>query len=175
LLFLAFCYNIAENVSPVRPVMIRPFLPSDTEAVIRLWVDSARTSHGFLPSEFWDRVEHDIRTLYLPMSDEIVLHIDDATGEIDAFLAFAGDFLGALFVAPAAQGRGLGARMFRIARRMHPGLSLTVYKDNVRAVEFYRRQGLAVCAERLDESTGCAELIMAVQTEPDRLERAFAQ
>ena len=140
--------------------MIRPFTKSDTDAVVGLWLDSARTSHGFLPPSFWERVEENIRTLYLPMSDEVVLHIDDASGEVDAFLAFAGSYLGALFVAPKAQGRGLGSRMFRIARRMHPDLTLTVYKDNARAVAFYKRQGLSILGERVEEETACAELIM---------------
>ena len=140
--------------------MIRPFVESDIEELVRLWLESARTSHGFLPPSFWDEVEGNIRTLYLPMSDEIVLHIDDASGAIDAFLAFSGTYLGALFVAPDAQGRGLGTRMFRIARRMHPDLTLTVYKDNARAVAFYERQGLAVLEERVESSTGCAEFIM---------------
>ncbi|MBQ4615727.1 MAG: GNAT family N-acetyltransferase [Mailhella sp.] len=140
--------------------MIRPFLESDTEEVVRLWLESARTSHGFLPQSFWDSVEQDIRTMYLPMSNEIVLHIDDVSGAINAFLAFAGDYLGALFVAPAAQGRGLGSRMLRIARRMHPDLSLTVYKGNARAVAFYQRHGLAILEERVEKSTGCVEFIM---------------
>lgn len=140
--------------------MIRPFVESDTEELVRLWLESARTSHGFLPQSFWDEVEGNISTLYLPMSDEIVLHIDDASGAIDAFLAFSGTYLGALFVAPDAQGRGLGTRMFRIARRMHPDLTLTVYKDNVRAISFYQKQGLAVQEERVESSTGCAEFIM---------------
>ncbi len=140
--------------------MIRPFCQSDTEAVVRLWLESARTSHGFLPQTFWDTLEEDIRTLYLPMGEEIVLHIDDATGKTDAFIAFTGEYLGALFVAPDAQGRGLGARMLRIARRMHPDLSLTVFKDNVRAVAFYERNGLSVTAERVEAQTGFAEYIM---------------
>lgn len=153
--------------------MIRPFLQSDTDEVTALWLRAARASHAFLPPSFWDTVEHDIRTLYLPMSDEIILHINDAEGRIDAFIAFAGEYLGALFVEPQSQGRGLGSRMFRIARRMHPSLTLTVYKDNVRAVEFYRRHGLAVCAERLDENTGCVEYIMGFVTQsaswPDKI------
>lgn len=140
--------------------MIRPFTEGDADAVTELWLDSARTSHGFLPLSFWENVEENIRTMYLPMSDEVVLHFDDVSGRLDAFFAFAGDFLGALFVAPSAQGRGLGARMFRIARRMHPSLTLTVYKDNVRAVAFYERQGLSVLGERLEEETSCVEYIM---------------
>ena len=143
--------------------MIRPFTESDTDAVVGLWLESARTSHGFLPPSFWDKVEDNIRSLYLPMSDEVVLHFDDASGRLDAFIAFAGDFLGALFVAPEAQGRGLGARMFRIARRMHPNLTLTVYKDNARAVAFYGKQGLAILGERVEAETGCVEYIMGFQ------------
>ncbi|WP_446423725.1 GNAT family N-acetyltransferase [Mailhella sp.] len=141
-------------------MMIRPFLQSDTDEVAALWLRALRASHAFLPPSFWGRLEQDIRTLYLPMSDETVLHIDDAAGRIDAFIAFAGEYLGALVVDPQAQGRGLGSRMFRIARRMHPALTLTVYRDNVRAVEFYRRHGLAVYAERRNEDTGHVEYLM---------------
>jgi putative acetyltransferase len=148
--------------------MIRPFSFSDTEELVHLWQDSLQASHGFLPQSYWESLEADIRNLFLPMSDEIVLHIDDASGEIDAFLAFAGSYLGALIVAPMAQGRGLGSRMFRIARRMHPDLTLTVYKDNVRAVTFYERQGLRAYAERMEEKTGCAELLMAFQQVTDK-------
>lgn len=140
--------------------MLRPYMESDTDSLVRLWLESARTSHAFLPQSVWDSMEEDIRSLYLPMSDEILLHIDDASGEIDAFLAFAGEYLGALFVAPKAQGRGLGSRMFRIARRMHPGLTLTVYKDNGRAVAFYEKQGLSVLDERVEEKSSCVELVM---------------
>ena len=140
--------------------MLRPFMESDTDSLVRLWLESARTSHAFLPQSVWDSMDEDIRTLYLPMSDEILLHIDVASGEIDAFLAFAGAYLGALFVAPKAQNRGLGSRMFRIARRMHPDLPLTVYKDNGRAVAFYEKQGLSVLDERVEEKSSCVELIM---------------
>ena len=143
--------------------MIRPFTEGDADAVVELWLDSARTSHGFLPPRFWEKLEENIRTMYLPMSDEIVLHFDDVSGTLDAFIAFAGDFLGALFVAPTAQGRGLGARMFRIAKRMHPGLTLTVYKDNARAVAFYEKQGLSVLGERVEAETDCVEYIMGFQ------------
>ncbi len=140
--------------------MIRPFCEDDTEAVIRLWLEASIEAHDFIPEAFWRAAVEDMRALYLPMSDEIVLHIDDETGEPDAFLAFAGDFLAALFVAPGSQGRGLGSRMFRIARRMHPGLSLSVYKENERAVNFYRKHGLAAVGERVEKATGHVELLM---------------
>ena len=140
--------------------MIRPFLDTDMEGVIRVWLEASVQAHGFMPRAYWEAQTEDMRTLYLPMSDEIVLHVDDVTGNIDAFLAFVDSFLAALFVAPHAQGRGLGSRMFRIARRMHPDLSLSVYKENDRAVAFYRKHGLVVTGERVEKRTGQVELLM---------------
>ena len=140
--------------------MIRSFQENDTDAVVALWLEASVDAHSFIPRSFWENAAEDMRTLYLPLSDEIVLHIDDATGAVDAFMAFTGTFLAALFVAPSAQGRGLGSRMFRIARRMHPDLTLSVYRENERAVAFYQKHGLRVCGERVEAKTGWLELLM---------------
>ena len=140
--------------------MIRPFCSSDMEEVVRVWFEASVEAHGFIPRAYWEAAKTDMRTLYLPMSDEIVLHIDDSTGRIDAFLAFVDAYLAGLFVAPCAQGRGLGSRMFRIAVRMHPDLTLSVYRENGRAVSFYRKRGLVVLGERVEEKTGQVELVM---------------
>lgn len=155
--FLLLCYNICAG-----GCMIRPFCDDDTEAVVRVWLEASVEAHRFIPRSFWEAAAGDMRTLYLPLSDEIVLHVDDGSGNIDAFLAFTDSFLAALFVTPAAQGQGLGSRLFRIARRMHPDLSLCVYKENERAVAFYRRHGLVVLGERVEEKTGHVELLMGI-------------
>lgn len=140
--------------------MIRPFKEDDTEEVIRVWLEASIQAHHFIPRAFWESAAEDMRTLYLPLSDEIVLHIDDVSGRVDAFLAFTGSFLAALFVEPAAQGVGLGSRLFNIARRMHPDLALCVYKENRKAVAFYQNRGLTVLGERMEKKTGQMELMM---------------
>ena len=140
--------------------MIRTFTDDDTGEVVALWREASAQAHPFLSAEFVARVEADFREVFLPLSDEVVMYVDDASGRIDAFMAFTGDLLGALFVRPAAQGQGIGSRMLRIGLRMHPGLELTVYRGNERAVEFYKKHGLAVLGSRLEEASGCEELIM---------------
>ena len=146
--------------------MIRPFCSDDSNAVVRLWLEASCQAHSFLPPSYWEAAAADMREVYLPMSDEIVVHVDDATGEVDAFLAFVDTYLAALFVAPGAQGMGLGSRLFRIARRMHPDLSLCVYRENERAVAFYRKQGLSVLERRVERKTGHEELIMGFAQGP---------
>ena len=56
--------------------MIRPFRDEDTEEVVRVWLEASIEAHGFIPRAFWEAAAEDMRTLYLPMSDEIVLHVD---------------------------------------------------------------------------------------------------
>lgn len=150
--------------------MIRSFCAEDMDAedmdaLVRLWFEASVQSHDFIPLAHWEAEKENLRTLYLPLSDEIVVHVDDDSGEIDAFFAFAGDFLAALFVAPAAQGKGLGSRLLHIARRMHPALTLAVYAENRRAVNFYRQNGLTVYARRTERSTGHRELLMKATKE----------
>lgn len=140
--------------------MIRPFLGEDTEAIVRLWFEASVQAHGFIPRAYWEAAREDMRTLYLPLSDEIVVHVDDVSGDVDAFFAFIGDFLAAFFVAPSAQGKGLGKRLLRIAKRMHPALTLTVYAENNHAVRFYQRNGFIIQGERTEERTGHRELLM---------------
>lgn len=140
--------------------MIRPFCTEDTEAVIQLWLEASSKAHSFLPLSCRENAA-DMREVYLPLSDEIVVHVDDAAGSVDAFFAFASAHLAALFVAPSAQGAGLGSRLLRIARRMHPNLSLCVYEKNTGAVAFYKKHGLLVLERRVEEKTGQGVLVMA--------------
>ena len=140
--------------------MISPICNDDAEEVDSVWFEAYLEAHGFIPRSYWEAKEEDKSTLKIRMSDEIVVHTDDETGRIDAYLDNDATYLAALFVDPRAQGKGHGSRMFRIAGRMHPELTLSVYKENERAVAFYRRRGLVVLQERVEERTGHRELVM---------------
>lgn len=139
--------------------MIRAFQEEDTEAVIRIWLDASVQSHSFIDRTYWEEKVDAMRTLYLPLS-EIIVDEDTATGKIIAFMAFVEEYLAALFVTPAHQGNGVGARLLSLAKKMRGTLELSVYRENERAVAFYRKNGFRVVGERVEEMTGHTELIM---------------
>ena len=139
--------------------MIRAFREEDTEAVIRIWLEASIQAHAFIDRTYWEEKADAMRTLYLPLS-EIIVDEDTVTGEAIAFMAFVEDYLAALFVTPAHQGKGVGARLLSLAKKMRGTLDLSVYRENERAIEFYRKNGFRVAGERVEEVTGHTELLM---------------
>jgi GNAT superfamily N-acetyltransferase len=71
------------------------------------------------------------------------------------FLALAGEEVLALYLAPEARGRGIGAALLSAAKAGKGGLSLWVFEANPRAVAFYLREGFEV--ERRTDGEGNGE------------------
>lgn len=137
--------------------MIRPFRPSDMDAVLAVWLEASLAAHDFIPASFWESNVAAMRDLYLPKAET---HVHEEDGAVTGFLCLDNDRLAALFVDPRAQGRGIGSRLLDTAKGLRRHLRLTVYERNSRAVAFYARHGFAVTGRQVDESTGEHELIM---------------
>lgn len=137
--------------------MIRPATPADTAAIIDIWLAASRQAHDFIPYEFWQDRAEDMEKLYLPQAES---HVIAQHGQISAFLSLVDHHLAALFVRPERQGEGLGRRLMAHAQELRPQLSLCVYSQNARAVQFYRAAGFRVLEERLDPQTRHPELLM---------------
>lgn len=141
--------------------MIRPLLPEDVDAVLKVWLRASVLAHDFMPPEHWQGRAAFVREECLPRCLTMVF-VDDESGELAGFASLLGDCLAGLFVDPQQQGRGIGSRLFGLVRRICPALHLTVYAENTRARAFYERQGLRVQEHRTDEDTGHEELVMAL-------------
>ncbi len=69
---------------------------------------------------------------------------EDRAGAVLGFLAREGSYVHALFVAPGAQGRGVGRALLEDAQRGASRLELWTFVANARARRFYERAGFAV-------------------------------
>lgn len=139
--------------------MIRAFRPEDMEPVLAIWLAASIQAHDFVAPDFWRAQLDNMRNLYLPHA-EVYVYGDDAG--VLGFYALAEDRLAAIFVAPDAQGKGIGKALLQHARTRRATLTLTVYQANVASVDFYRSQGFAIVGESLDEATGHEEYIMRI-------------
>ncbi|MCB2218742.1 MAG: GNAT family N-acetyltransferase [Desulfobulbaceae bacterium] len=137
--------------------MIRAFKPSDMNDVLDIWLRASIEAHSFVSREFWEDKIEDMETTFIPASDTYVfIDIDFIKG----FFSLHGTTLAAMFVSPNFQGNGIGQRLMGKAKSIRDKLSLTVYKENPRSIDFYRKCGFIKIKEQVDEHTGHVEILM---------------
>uniref|UniRef100_UPI002613960F GNAT family N-acetyltransferase n=1 Tax=uncultured Clostridium sp. TaxID=59620 RepID=UPI002613960F len=70
------------------------------------------------------------------------------------------EFIGAIFMDNKYRGFGIGTKLINFLKNKHEKLRLTVYKDNINSVSFYKAKGFNVMTEELDEATNSVEYLM---------------
>lgn len=139
--------------------VIRPAQAQDIPAMLQIWLNSSLLAHDFIPADYWQNQLVPMQQTYLYLAENFIIE-DHA-----AVLGFASllrdeSYLAALFIAPHAQGRGLGTRLLR-ALQQCDALYLDVYSENQSAVHFYQSHGFCITGESMDEHTGHLEYRMA--------------
>ena len=69
--------------------------------------------------------------------------VAEAEGQVTGFLAREGEAIHALYIAPDAQGQGIGTALLQRAQAASPRLSLWTFQANTGAQRFYKRHGFA--------------------------------
>ena len=137
--------------------MIRRATPADADAVGRVFV-AARDRMPYLP-----RIDDDARRwLGSLLVERHRLWVWDENGQVAGFVGVDGGELSHLYIAPPAQGRGIGTALVEHAKSLSPGgLELWVFQRNEGARRFYERHGF-----RLARLTDGAD---NMEREPDAL------
>jgi putative acetyltransferase len=138
-------------------LMIREFQAQDIDAVLAIWLQASCEAHDFIEPAFWQSKVDDMRNIYLPASEVYVYeHEEDVVG----FVALYQQQIAALFVTPGLQGQGIGRQLLDCAKQKRQQLTLSVYKDNQSAYQFYLAQGFEQVSEQAEPHTGCSEYVM---------------
>ncbi|MEV6452767.1 GNAT family N-acetyltransferase [Streptomyces anulatus] len=137
-----------ENVSG--STVIRRYAAADENAAVDVWSRAGTAAHPFIPGEGEGEGERarKMREVYLVHAENWVAETD---GRVVALLGLLDAEIGGLFVAPEAQGTGVGRRLVEHAAALHGSLTLEVYEKNTGARGFYARLGFAEESRRVDE------------------------
>lgn len=123
-------------------VTIRAARAEDLPACARI-INDYIDATGWLPRT----LPHDeIAALFEPgLLDRRRVLVAEAEGRIAGYLSMGEDgLMPALYLAPAARGRGTGKALLDHAKALRPeGIELTVFEPNRAARRFYAREGFA--------------------------------
>ena len=145
--------------------MIRPYRNSDLEALLGVWYRASLIAHSFLPADFFEVEKREIAETWLPAAETTVYETD---GRVVGFLALIGNEVGAIFVDPDQQGRGVGRSLMDHARDSRPFLELSVFEANTSGRGFYERYGFEYVGRGINEATGHPELRLRLSPGPVR-------
>jgi putative acetyltransferase len=138
--------------------MIRKFESEDIDKVMQIWKESTIKAHDFIDESYWNNNYEIVNNVYIPMSNTFVY--DDGI-DIKGFISIINnEFIGALFIDINAQNLGIGSELIDYTIKKYNKLSVAVYKDNKRAVEFYKNRDFKVVKEQANEDSGFKEYIM---------------
>ncbi|MFR5265411.1 N-acetyltransferase [Clostridium sp.] len=138
--------------------MIRKLENKDVDKIMTIWKESTIKAHDFIDKQYWEDNYETVKNIYLPMS-ETFLYVDQ--DNIKGFISIIeNEFIGALFIDVNYQGEGIGSKLIDYVTEKYGELKLVVYKDNERAVKFYKNKGFKVIKEQESEDSNFKEYIM---------------
>jgi ribosomal protein S18 acetylase RimI-like enzyme len=121
---------------------LRPYQPTDEEAVVGVWHRAGLAAYPFLPT--WQSFT--LKQARIVFRDVISRHNDlwvAAQNErVVAYLAMKDCYIDRLYVDPPEQRKGWGSRFLALAKTLCPnGLELYTHQENLGARAFYERHG----------------------------------
>jgi ribosomal protein S18 acetylase RimI-like enzyme len=132
-------------------IEIRAYRPDDEVRLLAIWRAASLLGHPFFDSAQLDADAITVRDIYLPKAENWVACVD---GEPMGFIGLLDNFIGGLFVDPAAHGEGLGRALVDHAQILKGHLELEVFARNLLARGFYERLGFDEVSRRFDEPHG---------------------
>ena len=142
--------------------MIRKWQSENTASLLSLWLESTTEAHPFIEASYWKENEAMVRDVYLPSAETWVWEQD---GEPYGFISvMQSQFVGALFVAPAYIGKGIGRALLNHVQQRFPHLSPEVYQK-CPGGEFLPCSGLSYRRQRRQDDTQHPTWIMSWQAD----------
>lgn len=136
--------------------MIRKFQPDDTKRVMDIWLNSNIEAHSFVPKDYWI-------SNYSFVQDQLIqanIYIYEQDNIIKGFVGMTDNYMAGIFVDKNFRSMGIGKMLIDYIKEIYPSFYLNVYKENRRAVDFYKREGLNIISEETDIDTQSQEYTM---------------
>lgn len=131
--------------------VVRKYKKRDLEEVISAWENTQKIAHPFLSEEFQTQEKKNIKEVYLPNVETLVVDDDN---KVVGFISLIGNEIGGLFVQPSHHGKKIGKMLVDKAHELHNILLVEVFEKNLVGRNFYMKYGFKFVEEKIHEPTG---------------------
>lgn len=120
---------------------------ADLKQIMAIWLAGNLEAHAFVSETYW-RANVAAVAKSLPQAELTVAKVDD---KIVGFAGMQADYLAGLFVAKQYRNHGIGRQLLQALQLRHPTMTLAVFAQNHRALQFYQRAGFHLAQKRYDD------------------------
>lgn len=136
--------------------MIRKFKKEDIDEVMEIWKNENIRTHNFISKEYWKNNYEYVKDI-LPNADIYVYIMNE---NIVGFIGVDNDYIEGIFVDINNQHNGIGTSLLNKIKEEKEKLNLSVYKKNINAIKFYKKNGFIITGESIDKNTDEIEYTM---------------
>lgn len=135
---------------------IREYKDKDLESIMQIWLSENIKAHDFIPKSYWINNFEYVKCI-LPKSE---IYVYECNNRIYGFVGLNNNYIAGIFVSSAVQSEGIGKQLMDYVKKIKSELSLNVYRKNLRAIQFYKREGFRIIDKSNDENTMETEYTM---------------
>lgn len=136
--------------------MIREFEKKDIDIVMNIWKNENIKAHNFIPKQYWESNYNLVKEM-LPSAQIYVYMIEE---EIVGFIGVEDNYIEGIFINTNNQCNGIGTSLLNKVKEGRNHLTLSVYKKNTNAIQFYKKNGFKIVSQNIDTNTDEIEYIM---------------
>lgn len=136
--------------------MIRKFEKNDIDAIMKIWENENIKAHKFIPKEYWKGSYNFVKEA-LPNAEIYVYIIKE---KIVGFVGLNNNYIEGIFVDTNNQCNGIGTSLLNKVKEIKNNLTLSVYKKNTNAINFYKKNDFMITSQNIDKDTNEVEYIM---------------
>ena len=136
--------------------MIREFKQTDIDNVMEIWITENIRAHDFIPKEYWEKNFEYVKKI-LPNA-EIYVYVENE--KIVGFIGLNDNYIEGIFIDSKYQYKGIGTALLNKEKKMKDELTLSAYKKNTKAIQFYLKNEFKIVEKNIDKENDEVEYIM---------------
>lgn len=136
--------------------MIREFEDNDIDNIMQIWKCENIKAHNFIPKEYWENNYEYVKDI-LPNAEIYVFIVKE---KIVGFVGIDNNYIEGIFVDTNNQSNGIGTSLLNKVKESRNNLTLSVYKKNTNAINFYKKNDFIITSESIDKNTNEIEYTM---------------